>query len=168
MTDSAGTTPPVDRSRRPGPAQPQATSPDSGQITLLVIGFMLVLAALIGVVVTASRVFLYQRTLAATADGAAIVAANQLDESVFYAGSAGEYLPIEPERARQAVADYVTRADLTRRFDRFGYDVLTDGRTVTVTFTARIGLPLVGAVTDRYEDGMTITATALAMAPARG
>ena len=65
MTDSAGTTPPVDRSLRPGPAVPQATSPDSGQITLLVIGFMVVLAALIGVVVTASRVFLCQRTLAA-------------------------------------------------------------------------------------------------------
>ena len=62
----------------------------------------------------------------------------------------------------------MTRADLTRRFDRFGYDVRTDGRTVTVTFTARIGLPLVGAVTDRNEDGITITATALAMAPARG
>jgi len=100
-------------------------------------------------------------------DGAAIFAANQLDEAAFYAGGAGEHLPIEAEGARQAVADYVTRTGLAERFDGFGYLVGTDGRVVTVTFTARVALPLVGAVTDRYQDGLTITTTAAAIAPTR-
>lgn len=141
---------------------------DRGQITLLVIGFTLVLAVLITVVVTASRVFLYQRTLATATDGAAIFAANQLDEARFYAAGAGEYLPISAEGARRAVADYVDRTGLAERFDRFGYEVETDGRVVTVTFTATIALPLVGSVTDRYEGGITITTVALAIAPTRG
>ncbi|HKA68606.1 MAG TPA: pilus assembly protein TadG-related protein [Actinomycetes bacterium] len=140
---------------------------DSGQITLLVIGFTLILAVLITVVMTASRVFLYQRALSTATDGAAIFAANQLDEAAFYAGGAGEHLPIEAEGARQAVADYVTRTGLAERFDGFGYLVGTDGRVVTVTFTARVALPLVGAVTDRYQDGLTITTTAAAIAPTR-
>lgn len=145
--------------------RPAAT--ESGQITLLVIGFTLILAVLITVVVTASRVFLYQRALSTATDGAAIFAANQLDEAAFYAGGAGAHLPISAEGARRAVADYVTRTGLAERFDGFGYQVGTDGRVVSVTFIARVGLPLVGAVTDRYRHGLTITTTALAIAPTR-
>jgi uncharacterized membrane protein len=140
---------------------------DSGQITLLVIGFTLVLAVLIAVVVTASRVFLYQRALSTATDGAAIFAANQLDEAAFYAGGAGEHLPISAVGARQAVAEYVTRTGLAERFEGFGYVVGTDGRVVTVTFTARVELPLVGAVTDRYSNGVAVTTVALAIAPTR-
>jgi Putative Flp pilus-assembly TadE/G-like len=142
-------------------------STDSGQITLLVIGFTLVLAVLIAVVVTTSRVFLYQRALSTATDGAAIFAANQLDEAAFYAGGAGEHLPISAAGARRAVAEYVTRSRLAERFDGFGYAVGTDGRVVTVTFTARVELPLVGAVTDRYHNGVTVTTVALAIAPTR-
>src|SRR5262245_31069203 len=74
---------PFDRAVNARRAKRSAGRPDSaesGQITLLVIGFTLVLAVLIAVVVTASRVFLYQRALSTATDGAAIFAANQLDE----------------------------------------------------------------------------------------
>ena len=140
---------------------------DRGQITLLVIGFTLVLAVLIAVVVTASRVFLYRRALSTATDGAAIFAANQLDEAAFYAGGAGEHLPISADGARHAVAEYVARTGLAERFDGFGYAVGTDGRVVTVTFTARVELPLVGALTDQYDDGVSVTTVALAIAPTR-
>jgi hypothetical protein len=145
----------------------RSAAADSGQITLLVIGFTLVLAVLIAVVVTTSRVFLYQRALSTATDGAAIFAANQLDEAAFYAGGAGEHLPISAAGARRAVAEYVTRSGLAERFDGFGYAVGTDGRVVTVTFTARVELPLVGAVADRYHNGVTVTTVALAIAPTR-
>jgi len=140
-------------------------SAESGQITLLVIGFTLVLAVLIAVVVTVSRVFLYQRALSTATDGAAIFAANQLNEAAFYAGGAGEHLPISTAGARQAVAEYVARTGLAERFEGFGYLVSTDGRVVTVTFVASVGLPLVGAITNQYEHGITITTVALAIAP---
>lgn len=146
-------------------AEPRPGTAESGQITLLVIGFTLVLAVLIAVVVTASRVFLYQRALSTATDGAAIFAANQLDEAAFYTGGAGEHLPISTAGARQAVAEYVTRTGLAERFQGFGYLVSTDGRVVTVTFTATVGLPMVGAVSNRYEHGITITTVALAIAP---
>ena len=145
-----------------------ASRDDSGQLALLVIGFTLVLAVLVSVVVTASRAFLYQRSLASAADGAAIFAANQLDEAAFYASGAGEHLPISADGANAAVADYIASNRLAERFERFDYRVDTDGRVVSVTFVATVALPLVGAVTDRYEDGITITTVSLAVAPTRG
>lgn len=153
--------------QRAGRAGRPPAAADRGQITLLVVGFTLVLAVLIAIVVTASRVFLYQRALSTATDGAAIFAANQLDEAAFYAGGTGEHLPISAAGARQAVAEYVTRTGLAERFEGFGYAVGTDGRVVTVTFAARVELPLVGAVTSRYRNGVTVTTVALAIAPTR-
>lgn len=147
------------RWRRPGG--------DAGQLTLLIIGLVLILVVLVLVVISASRVFLAQRALSAAADGAAIFAVNQVDETVVYIGGAGEQLPISATAARQAVAEYAARAGLAGRYDQFAFEVSTDGRTVRVTFTGRVRIPLDGVVTDRYEDGITITMTALAVAPTR-
>jgi hypothetical protein len=137
---------------------------DSGQITLMIIGFAVIVVLAIGVVANASKAFVYRRSLASWADGAAIVAAQNVAEDAIYAGPRVDELPISATGARGAVADYVTRNALAERFEAFdvAVDVDPTAGTVTVEFAARVPLVLAG-------DGVSIpvTADATAVAPLR-
>lgn len=117
---------------------------DDGQITLLMIGFAVVLVMLVGVVVNASHVFLERRALSSWADGAVTTATQQVAYDRIYDGDALDRLPISEPAARDAVVSYAAAHDLADRFDGFrvsGVDVDPSGR-VTVTFVAVV--PLVG------------------------
>ncbi len=81
---------------------------EGGQISLLIIGFAVILLALVAVVVDASQVMLLRRTLASVADGAALAAAQSVAERPLYSGMAGASLPLDPAAARSAAIDYVT------------------------------------------------------------
>jgi len=139
---------------------------DDGQLLLLVCVYMLVAAALVMVVIDVSKVFLYRRSLAAAADGAALAAAQSLDRETFYRQGAGELLPLDQETAASAVQAYLARADLATRFPELRYaepQLSADGRTVTVRLESRMRLPFTGFFTggDRSVD---IGATASAQA----
>jgi uncharacterized membrane protein len=137
-------------------------SRDDGQITLLIIGFVMIVVLLVGVVANASKAFVYRRSLASWADGAAVAAAQNVAEDVVYAGPALEDLPISADGARAAVAGYVGRHGLAERFEQFDSSVVVDptAATVTVAFRARMPFALAGEV-----GGVTITAEATATAP---
>ncbi len=77
---------------------------DDGQITVMTIGFFLVIALLGVVVVNASQAFLERRELDNLADGAALAAADGLDEEVFY--RSGE-VSADTRTARDRVARYL-------------------------------------------------------------
>ena len=134
---------------------------------LFVIGFTLVAALLVTVVVNASKVFLTQRALSAAADGAALAAVDALDEVAFYGGARGETLRLDDAAAGAAVADYVASAGLTERFDGFEFTTGLggDGTTVTVTCGSRVALPFINAVSDAYNEGYPLSVTASARAP---
>jgi len=133
---------------------------ERGQITLLVIGFAVILISLVAVVVDASQVVLLRRTLSSLADGAALAAAQSLAEQAFYTGQASESLPLDPSAARATVVDHLAGVDLDLRL----LDVSVVGDRVTVTVSAQAELPLVGAVTKAFE-GTTVTARASARSP---
>jgi len=78
---------------------------ERGQITVMTIGFFLVIALLGVVVVDASHVFLERRELDNLADGAALVAADALDEDAFYTTGA---VVADSRSVRRRVAQYVT------------------------------------------------------------
>ena len=63
---------------------------DDGQITLMIIGFVMIIVLAVGVVANASKAFVYRRSLASWADGAAIAAAQSVAEDVVYAGETVE------------------------------------------------------------------------------
>jgi len=142
---------------------------DDGQVLLLVIGLAVIAAMLVTVVVNVSKVFLWERSLASAADGAAVAASSAVDESPVYQGGTGERLPLSPEGVGGRVAAYVTETGLTERFgSRFRYDVAVVNDTVTVTFAAPVDLVFVNLVSSTYADGYPLSVTASARSPLRG
>ncbi len=62
---------------------------DDGQVTILVIGFVVVALALVAVVVSATQVHLERTRLAALADLAALDAAGRVSDEAYFAPSGG-------------------------------------------------------------------------------
>jgi uncharacterized membrane protein len=133
---------------------------ERGQITLLVIGFAVILISLVAVVVDASQVMLLRRTLSSVADGAALAGAQSLAEQAFYAGQVVDTLPLDPSTAHVAVVEHLSGVDIDLRL----LDVSVTDDRVTVAVSAQADLPLVGAVTSAF-DGTTVTARASARSP---
>jgi uncharacterized membrane protein len=127
-----------------------------GSITPLILGFALVTMLLITVIVAASRIFLAQRALASAADGAAVAAADSLDEPAYYRRPAGiRALPLRESQVDAAVQQYVESAALAARFDSLEVSpaLSPDATTVTVQLSARVKLPFVNAVMTASGDG---------------
>jgi uncharacterized membrane protein len=137
-------------------------SSDAGQITLLIIGFVMIVVLAVGVVANASKAFVYRRSLASWADGAAIAAAQSVAEDVLYSGPAVDELPIARSEARRVVDEYVARNGLERRFDELRVAVTVDpaAQTVTVEFAVRVPLVLGGDAA-----GIPVSGAATATAP---
>lgn len=110
-------------------------SDEAGQITVLTIGFLLILGLLVGVVVNASGAFLERQRLSSLADGAALAAADGLDSAAFYTG--GEIRLDPAEAQRLAAAHLAASGEPPARID-----VRLEGLTVTVRLERRVGLAL--------------------------
>ena len=155
---------------------------------LPVLGATLLVALLLSVVVDATRVFLAQRALSALADGAALSAADALDEAAFYsrAGSRadsgpdsgpgsgrsaalgqGGPLPLDAAAAQEAGARHLAEAGAQARFASFTAvtQLGADGTTVSVTCSAVVRLPVLTAVNAAYADGYPVAVTASARTP---
>lgn len=150
-----------------------APTDDSGQITVLVLGYTAIagLLAILGIV--ASALFLDRRALAAAADDAAVAAAGAVDTAGIYANGlrCGDPLPIDPQRASRAAAGSVaTDTDLRRGFTAIPAPATTvQGGTATVTIVARARVPLAGVVgllDPGLRDGYLIRVTSDAQSPA--
>lgn len=83
---------------------------ERGTMSVLTIGFLVVLGLLVVVVVNVSAVFLSHQRLTGVADGAAVTAAEALAQDQFYRD--GDIVA-DPVRAQQFAADYVGATDPT-------------------------------------------------------
>ena len=83
---------------------------ERGQITVMTIGFFVVLGLLAVVVINSSAAFLQRQELDNLADGAALAAADGLSEEVFYRHGADESVRLDPAEARRLVASYVAES----------------------------------------------------------
>lgn len=112
---------------------------DDGAITVLVVGFTVVLLLLVGVVVNVSVLVLAKRSMASAADGAAVSAAQALDYPAFYSGGLGGAVPLSEAGVDERLAAYEGQvgADLPG-LQLTGY---VDGPD-TVVVTARRAVPL--------------------------
>ncbi len=127
---------------------------------LLVIGFAGLLVVLVAVVVDVSAVVLAKRAVASAADGAAITAAQALDDDAVYAGRLSSQLPLDPVLASSRVARYQTQVAASQPGLRL--TVRVDGRTAAVRASRTLRLPL------RVPGGsgsIEVTAEASARAP---
>ncbi|NED96070.1 hypothetical protein G1H11_12200 [Phytoactinopolyspora alkaliphila] len=149
----------VQRRRRP--------DRESGQITLLVIGFAVIVALAVAVVANASNVFMQRRSLVSWTDGAVTVAAQQVSHADLYGGSRVSTLPLSEAAARQAVSEYVGRNGLAGQFDGFQVvrvSVEPGSGRVTVEFSASVPLLAAGDVTAGLGS-FTVTARSTAVVP---
>ncbi|MGI8699182.1 MAG: pilus assembly protein TadG-related protein [Mycobacteriales bacterium] len=145
---------------------------EDGSISLLIVFYTLIAAAMVVVAVDASAFFLAQRGLSSVADGAAVSAAQALDEDAIYAGRAGDELPLDAGGVRAAVAGYLTDRELASTYPTLQVpEASTDGETVTVTLTYDKKLPfvaLVSALTNAFPGGtVRVEVTARARSPFR-
>lgn len=82
---------------------------DSGQATPLILMFLLGIVAVAGLVIDGGFLFASRRSLQSMADGAARAGAMAVDERLLR-DSGGAEVVLEPEVARAAADDYLTRA----------------------------------------------------------
>ena len=145
---------------------------------MIVMIFMaLIIAGLITVVTDVSTVFLAQREMQSTADGAALAGAQQADLQAVYTGDLGAQLPVSREQATAAIKDYAAnQSRIPHECSAATYRVVevqdadgnmrsgvqTDGQTVRVELTCNVPLPFVSLVAAAFTGGVTIHQVAYA------
>lgn len=145
---------------------------EEGQIALLVIGYLVIVLALVLTAASATGVHLARHRLMAVADGAALDAADALDRQRFYAelGGAGptseQVVALTAESVRASVAGYLAAAPAAAELGDVTVGPGTgspDGFTAQVTLVTRARLPLLPAVLgDRAAVTVTVTSRARA------
>lgn len=138
---------------------------------LLMVFFAVIIAGLITVVVDVSTVFLAQREMQSTADGAALAAAQQADLRSIYSGDVGTQLPLSAELVSAVASTYAaTAARIPHECSASTYQLVggqdaagdertglqADGLTVRVELTCTVPLPFVSLVASAFTDGVTI------------
>jgi Flp pilus assembly protein TadG len=109
-------------------------------MSVLIVGFAVVILLMVVVVTDISKAFLVRRDLDATADGAVLAAANGL-AAVYAQPGAGGNAAIAPDQARRLTADYLDDVAAGNRFDNLDWSVDVEGTTVTVRLTSTADLP---------------------------
>ena len=132
---------------------------DDGTVLLLVLGLTGILLLAVALVVNVSAVVLAKRALASAADGAAVSAAQALDEQALYAAGLDGGIPLDEGEAAARVAAY--RADALATQPGLQLSVAIDGRTAIVRATRTLTLPLAILSTGP----VTVQAEARARAP---
>lgn len=133
---------------------------ERGSITPLVIGFGLLLAVLVGVVVDASAAYLQRQGLNSVADAAALAATDGLQGDRVYTHGLGELAEIDADAARRYVADHLRGSGALARHPGLAWSVTTSSTNVVVRVAAPLDLPL---RVPGVGDSATITGTAAAV-----
>lgn len=117
---------------------------DRGQVSVLIIGFAVVLAMVIAVVVDGSAAYLQRQGLDTIADGAALSGADlgATGEQTYRRGVPVDRLDVTAAAARSAVRSYLIDIEAQRRYPGLTWSVVVDQATATVTVRLRAPLDL--------------------------
>lgn len=140
---------------------------DDGQVTLLVLVYLLISLSFVAVVVDASAVHLARTELLDAADAAALDAADALDASVVYGRGLGPDLPLTPEAVRDQAATYLTSYDPPSRLSRITLGPGTgtaDGVSATVELQGVVRLPIAASAVSAFRGGIRLTVSSTARA----
>jgi hypothetical protein len=156
------------------------SSRDDGQISVLILGYALIVLLVVFTGVAATAVHLARHRLSSIADGAALDAANALDRQRFYAvvGGAGpspdRVVSLTSASVRDSVAAYLSDrpADGSNGGSNDPDHTITiaaptgspDGSTAEVTLAQRVSVPFLAALFGGNADGITVQVTARARA----
>jgi uncharacterized membrane protein len=119
---------------------------ERGQVTVLIVGFALLIGMLIAVVIDASAAYIQRQNLDSLADGAALHGADlgATGEEVYTGGVTDERLELTRAKAKEAVRRYLAQVGAHRQYPGLSYQVVVDPDTerVTVRLDAPLDLPL--------------------------
>lgn len=128
-----------------GPQQGSAAEPESGQVGVLIIGYLLVSLLVVTVVLAVSAVYIEHKKLLSAADGAALAAADNY--SIDVGGGGAPPLPtLDGPRVAESTTAYLTAIGAGDRFHLLTVDPATgapDGRTARVVLTSVVHPPIV-------------------------
>lgn len=115
---------------------------ERGQTAPLIIGFTLVIAMMVAVVVDATAAYLRRQSLLALADGAALAAVDGIAGEQVYLSGLEERAVLDPEAARALAASYFSAVDAGARYPGLAHAVEIDAERVVVRVVAPLELPL--------------------------
>lgn len=139
---------------------------ERGSITPFILGLTMIALVLIAGTIGVTSVQLTRMHLLDVADGAALHAANALDPGVYDSG-VGESVPLSNASVRSSASEYLAAVPMPSRVVQWRLDPATgtfDGRTATISLTARAEVPLIGSVLDDLGYFVTIHVTSQARA----
>ena len=168
--EGRGAAPSPARAGSESAATSESTAPgdsgEDGQISLYILGMVIVALMLIVVTVGITAVALARTRLMDAADSAALVAANALDERVYAGTGVGENIPVSNATVAQAATDHLASIPPPPGVISWWIDGGTgtvDGEVAQVTLSSRVRIPMAGAVIgDRASIGITVTSRARA------
>ncbi len=118
---------------------------EAGQMTVMIIGFFLVVSGVIAVAVDSTAAYVQRQRLDTLADGAALRAADlAASGSEVYTDGVPEEgrLLLTPAQARAGVAAYLAQVGARDRHPGLSWSVEVDATTVLVRLSAPLDLPL--------------------------
>ncbi len=131
---------------RPRDAASRRTRGERGQASVMIVGFAVVLAMAVAMVVDASAAYLQRQGLDTLADGAALQGADlgATGEDTYRHGVPADRLELTADRVRASVHTYLLEIGAYRTYPGLTYDVAVDAAAsrVTVRVQAPLDLPL--------------------------
>jgi len=165
-----GAAPSPSRAGSESAATSESTAPgdsgEDGQISLYILGMVIVALMLIVVTVGITAVALARTRLMDAADSAALVAANALDERVYSGTGVGQSIPVSNATVAEAATDHLASIAPPPGVISWwigGGTGTVDGEVAQVTLSSRVRIPMASAVVgDRASIGITVTSRARA------
>ncbi|MBR7743867.1 hypothetical protein KC207_11255 [Phycicoccus sp. BSK3Z-2] len=139
---------------------------ERGTIGVLLLGLSVIAMTLVAGAVAVTSAQLSRMALLDVADGAALAAANALDEGA-YAEGVGEAVPLSDVSVRDEAVRYLASTERPARVTgwRLGAGTGTpDGETAVVVLVGDAELPMVGGMLSDLGVAITITVTSSARA----
>jgi hypothetical protein len=132
---------------------------ETGSISLLILGLAVIAMVLVAGTVAVTSAHLARMRLLDVADGAALSAANALDDSAYQQGL-GESVPLSSASVRERAVAYIGSRPRPGSVVawRLGPETGTaDGRTAVVALTGEARLPMVGPALRELGVSVTIS-----------
>lgn len=139
--------------------------PESGQISILLIGLVAVTLTIIFAIVGVTFVQLSRIHLLDAADAAALDASDALAEEQVYAAGLGSGVPVTGTTVREAATAYLASRPMPSRLSGWAVGSGTgtpDGRTAVVTVTGTARIPVLSPVLRAFGGGVHLTVTSSA------
>lgn len=136
---------------------------EEGRVMMLVLVFTMICILLITGVIAVTSVHLSRMKLLDVADGAALAAANALDDTA-YQGGVGDTVPLSNATVREAASDYVASRPMPVGMAEWGLGDGTgtrDGELAVVHMSCVAEVPFIGWM---IGDGVTVNVVSRARA----